>query len=508
MYIDKVNVNTLQFEQDIIKSPKIKNFIRNTYNLHCQCQSQCVYQDEYSLVKKNICNRILATTNISIKNYVLNTIALFKETKLIYEKNNSIYLYNNKLLSWDNIKNINNKNIKKILWMFRKGIVDNLIKIILYNFKETIEWKNDNIFVYSVGSTTLSSDYDITIYAPTIFTVKIIKLFTQYIKNKFYIDSNMLFDTNIYGKGFITFKSEDNIHEEMICGNNKFYYIKESVIYHESQIMWSLLKYIKDLHIYDTLYKEDIAKSIIDFLLQKFNGKNYINFLKIAIKLNKDLASLIPSQLFTDASGLYVNILDIEEEHLSPIKSSYNDNDLQNLPSIDESLLLKQTDFISLVNYFGTETYYSRGAFLDVVVNNQMCKNETLKINLNDYDYIQSILENAGFYIIHGHTTKYFIRVKMAFEQLSNDIKTNILITPSDILEELDNQYYINDYHTEKQELTNTQELKCRKYIIKFVYKILKSFFEKYYKDNTREIHIPFKNYDLTKITNKNTTSI
>lgn len=497
LYNNKLNKN---IERHILESPKIKNFIKNTYDLHCQCQDQCVYQNEYLVIQKNICSRILATINPLIKNYIQNTISLFKEVRLIYEKNNSIYLYNNQLLSWDNIKDIQNENIKKVLWMFRKGIVDNLIKTILYDFKETVKWKNDNIFVYSVGSTTLSSDYDITIYAPTVFTVKIIKLFTQYIKNKFYIGSNILFDTNVYGKGFITFKLEDGIHEEIICNNNKFYYIKESSIYQESQIMWALLKYIKDLHIYDTLHKKNnITQSIIEFLLKKFHNKNYINFLEIAMKLNKDLASLIPSQLLTDASGLYINILDKEEDHLSPIKSFYNHTDLINLPSIDESLLLKQTDFISLVNYFGTETYYSRGAFLDVVVNNQMCKNEISKINLNDYDYIQSILENAGFYIIHGYTTKYFIRVSMAFEKLSNDIKKNILITPNNILHELE----VTNYYDNK--LTSIQELKCRKYIIKFIYKVLKSFFEKYYKDNTKEIYIPFKNYDLTKITNKNT---
>lgn len=503
-YSDKF-VDYSHFETNILNSNDIQTFIKSTYELHCQCAEQCIYKEKYMSVNTELCNRILASDDPNIKTYISKTISLFKELGLIHEINDNIYLYNNKLFTWANIKNLQNENIKKIFWMFRKGVVDNIIKIVLNNFKKDTVWKNENIFVYSVGSTTLSSDYDITVYAPADYTVKIIKAFAWHIKTKFSIDSSTLFDTNVYGKGFITFKTEDNnqdIYSEKTCANNKFYYVKENPIYQESQLMWSLLKYIKDLQEYDfESLEDDIYESIKNFLLKKFNNKNYSEFLTTAIKLHQNFTKIIPHNSFTDGTGLYINILDTESRHLSP-NSAYNIGDVKE----DNALLLKQTDFISLVNYFGSETYFSRGAFLDIVVNNQMCNNDTVQIKLNDYDYIQSILENAGFCITHGHTTKYFVRVKMAFEKLSNDIKEKIIITPVHILDELDNDHYISDYNNQKQDLTSDEEIKCKKYIIKFIYKILTAFFEKYYPDNTKEIYIPFKNYDVKNIIRKENT--
>jgi hypothetical protein len=74
-------------------------------------------------------------------------------------------------------------------------------------------------------------------------------------------------------------------------------------------------------------------------------------------------------------------------------------------------------DFISLINFYGTETYFTRGAFIDTVVISQMCGNK-LDIQLTEVDYITSILENAGFFFIHNNKTKYIIRVLNTFKTL------------------------------------------------------------------------------------------
>lgn len=80
------------------------------------------------------------------------------------------------------------------------------------------------------------------------------------------------------------------------------------------------------------------------------------------------------------------------------------------------------SNYISFVNYNGSETYFTRGAFLHVVINEQMCKDadESLKIKLNDDDYIDSFIENISELMMHYHKTKYLDRAKRALTRLSN----------------------------------------------------------------------------------------
>jgi hypothetical protein len=79
------------------------------------------------------------------------------------------------------------------------------------------------------------------------------------------------------------------------------------------------------------------------------------------------------------------------------------------------------SNYISFVNYNGSETYFTRGAFLQVVVNDQMCKDkdESKKIILGDDDYIDSFIENMSELMIHYHKPKYIDRAKRALLRLS-----------------------------------------------------------------------------------------
>jgi hypothetical protein len=54
------------------------------------------------------------------------------------------------------------------------------------------------------------------------------------------------------------------------------------------------------------------------------------------------------------------------------------------------------SNFISFVNYNGSETYLTSGAFLDVVINQQLCLNKD-QINLSKpYMYFISFIENMS----------------------------------------------------------------------------------------------------------------
>lgn len=74
--------------------------------------------------------------------------------------------------------------------------------------------------------------------------------------------------------------------------------------------------------------------------------------------------------------------------------------------------------FISYINYNGSETYFTRGTFLDVVVNRQMCKAD--KIKLSQDEYLDSFIENMADLMINYHKDKYLTRSVDALKQVTS----------------------------------------------------------------------------------------
>jgi hypothetical protein len=171
--------------------------------------------------------------------------------------------------------------------------------------------------------------------------------------------------------------------------------------------------------------------------------------------------------------------------------------------------LLGTSDYTSLVNFYGTETYFTRGAFLDIVVNKQMCKTS---IQLQDIDYISSILENSGFFFLHNDKTKYFIRVVNTLGLLIKNNKYKILQYSNEyekIIEIFNNIKTVNEkgevsYDTNYCQWIDEKTfdlLKCEKYtifnlLLKINYEILNiySYFYSIIKLNINEIET-FKFY-------------
>jgi hypothetical protein len=73
---------------------------------------------------------------------------------------------------------------------------------------------------------------------------------------------------------------------------------------------------------------------------------------------------------------------------------------------------------LSLINVFTAESYYTRGAFLDVVVNQQMCKSGVLQVDRDAY--IDSFTENVAEHLIHSKQ-KYHDRATAALAKLTTD---------------------------------------------------------------------------------------
>lgn len=483
------------------------------YKQVCQCTTQCLKISDTENIKyildneASICNKIvLDNINSNISRKIIN-----KSLKYLLDNNylkaigldDKIHKYYLTLddtltkLTWENIKLIKKKSIKELLWLFRKLVVDNLLKIIIdehsrqeININEGIISSDfKNMKVYSVGSTEISSDYDITLYSNNNNALSIvIEDFQTRFISIFGEHSSIVFDTNIYGKAYIIFNCDEKCKNNYISVNlekckiqkEKFYYLKslndekidnKEGKYKYTQVIWSLIKYMRDLK---TSLGETIHNKYFDFLKNNIDTK----ILDIALE------SLI---YLKNTNNTYCDLIKYENEYLD----NYN----------NFSRLLFDNDYISLINFYGTETYFTRGAFLDTVINSQMCLGnlntyikENININTNDIvkdfikkipiklnqeDYIASILENAGFFFIHNDKTKYLKRIKDSILILANIDDMYMEIIKSIYFKDLlnitsDNYDYCNWIDNNDFDI-----LKCEKYemfqvIFKIVYRILK----------------------------------
>ena len=390
----------------------IDQFKKFVMNYICQCFSQCISLDEDNIIFNNppqkICNKIITDTNLTEDFYdkiISNAIEFFIAEDILVRKGVKMYISPDiegvlKKLTWENIKSLNelNKEIHELLWLLRKLIVDSLLRKILLQLKRKSKIEKTDVKVYSVGSSNLTSDYDITLYGQVDEKVFIINEFSKEFKQLFNDDSSIVFDTNIYGKAYITFDKDPNYTFVENCNTQEdFYYVKNDYSYANSQLVWGLIKYFKDLR---QAFDEDTYNGLFYFMDKKIDCEHLKICKKMLIYLkNKDQEVVN-----------YNYLLGIENKFMNIYKNDNKDS------------LLALTDYISLVNFYGIETYFTRGAFLDTVVNNQMCSKENPAIILNEIDYITSILENSGFFFLHNSKTKYFIRMHDTVKKL---IETN-----------------------------------------------------------------------------------
>jgi hypothetical protein len=375
---------------------KPSGFENCVFNYFCQCYSQCIGLGKEFGNKQDICTEIVIDGDVNnleyYDNLINDAIQYFESHNLLYKSGIKYYILledkSKVKLSWENIKSIQSEETKKLFWLLRKLIVDSIIKKLLKQNKLS----RDDIKIYSVGSTKLTSDYDITLYGNTNYKVKIIKSFQKIFKTYFHEDSSIIFDTNIYGKAYITFDDKEYIGytTKVACGQT-FYYLNENPS-GGGQLMWGLIKYLRDIrdsfgeHIYNDLFK------FMNNKMPTFKILSYANKTLIYLR-NKD-----PNDIN------YTSLFKREESFID----TYGKNTLVGIH-----------DFISVLNFYGTETYFTRGAFIDTVVNSQMCSNK-IEIPLSEVDYITSILENAGFFFIHHNKTKYALRVLNTLKLLIN----------------------------------------------------------------------------------------
>lgn len=489
--------NHVTFENQIYfkNDTDFKKFV---YNNICQCLDQCLDLNEKELIIQNnstICNEIKlgkqTMSNENVHQYydsiITNAIDFFVDNSIIINDEYKYYIINNGIklkLTWDNIKLINNDNDKTLLWLFRKLIVDLLLKKLLLFYND--------IKIYSVGSTTITSDYDITIYSNGNGNVNIanfINDFQELFVFLFNDTSDIVFDTNIYGKSFIVFNPNEN-YTYKICDKIKtpFYYLKFSESYKYSQLTWALVKYFKNIK---ESFDEYISNDYINFLIKNIWTKP-LNIISIA-------KNTLLSLLNKDLKVINYNILLENEDN---IKNVYKNTDQ----------LIIESDYISMTNFYGNETYFTKGAFLDIVINTQMCKDQD-KIEISEIDLLCSILENAGFYFIHSNKTKYLKRVvstlnnlisiNTEFYKVLTDNKYykdfNIIIESLKTNNSLDDNKYCMwvDQAQEEFDLLKCEKYKLFNLLFHIIYILLKKHLNSV--KNITKDNVPFYNYFINK---------
>ena len=455
----------------------------------CQCYSQCLTlnKDKYILNKEaDICNKIdVGTMTSQTANELIDRPLKYFTKKRYIKKmgSNQQFKYyitvDNTVVkfTWENVKAIKNTEIAELFWLFRKLVVDSLLKSII---------TNKEVKVYSVGSTNISSDYDITLYSNDNNIIGyIIKEFQTQFQKRFGEDSSIVFDTNVYGKAYIIFECYKSCSEYIPidlkkCKGQKeqFFYIKslndntgmkeggfKGDLKH-TQVVWGLIKYLKNLR---TSFGESIYNKYFDFLNSKIKNRILNIAHESLIFLNNTVKTYSES---------------IRDE--TRIKHIYDENNY--------NVLFFTTDHISSINFYGEETYFTRGAFLDTVVNDQMCKEDNIK--LYEEDYIASILENAGFFFLHNDKTKYLKRVKKSLLLLTNINSEYSSLLKSIYYHELSNVTNENYDYCNWIDINDFNLLKCEKYeMFQVLFKLIYRIMSIYIKSLDENIKFPF--YDI-----------
>lgn len=406
----------------------------------------------------------------------ISTLIKFVKYKLLYIGDfGEYYLLNDKELSWNNIKELklvdtiqNNTLIdyiskkyktshiavyKILLWYFRKIFVNSLIFDLVGYYKTCKGKENDfDLDFNSVGSIKISSDYDITLSGNNYKYISlIIGKFTSIVERIFKNSEDFVFDTNIYGVGFSKKTSKkdrlDKLHYgcEITCNNTQFCITKLNIKNEKKDIndqhIWAFIKLLSNLQICikqneiyikcDDKNKSNVLSNdfqdsyncILDTIIQSYN------------KLYKNEYDLISS----NDEDYVLFLLNKADKFIKKHPKSYGFKDSDffygiyaNLIATADKLIDKYgiNNYISLVNYYGVETYYTRGAYLDVVVNQQTCKN-TLNMNstnVNKDGYLDSFIENCSDFILHNFKDKYKKRALSALYNILSDNKQDEFI--------------------------------------------------------------------------------
>jgi hypothetical protein len=191
--------------------------------------------------------------------------------------------------------------------------------------------------------------------------------------------------------------------------------------------------------IMDAFDKEHLKCGEFDYILSddlNFVVSQHIwALIKMLLKLNEvqhmgeglsdifmgDLSKYFGENIYYRAAWDFINKYDSNMEYYQETVNDINGFLNRSINKDDDKVDIKYiiSNFISYVNYNGSETYLTNGAFLDVVVNGQMCKNSDENIIKLDFNsYLDSFVENLSDLMTHYQKVKYLDRARAAFKNM------------------------------------------------------------------------------------------
>lgn len=377
--------------------------------------------------------------------------------------------------NWEKIKlaQINRSPlIMRAMMEFREQYVRHTVKLIIDNLKqENIEnpefiKKLETVEIKAFGSTNLTSDFDLTIGfthdkddesgLELMISSSILGQFNRMFRENFDCESGSFFDTNLYAEGLLPDITNEigikNTEGTWVGGKGPYQWTNQRLRaeHNLNQTILSLVKVRKFMGEEQwQKYRESIEINVAD--------DNQLRTRKMFDKVSAiyDEAFGIKGQLATKMKALTSQTdiklndnlaLTASNSLYTEMLESINFEDLKHKSKGDKDKLKVLLSLkLGMATIYAHEAYFSEGAIRDVVVNQQILKEESSKIAISPSQACQSLNENLGdftkelsnfqnknFSTVAIHASKYMGRTLRAFDaviqaldQANIDFKTD-----------------------------------------------------------------------------------
>jgi len=319
-------------------------------------------------------------------------------------KENRYLMWDGDILSWNKVQSLKSVNqlprdfveevqaftrsgteivelVQTLFWYFRKAMVDSIITSIMASAVAADPYKAQCMAISS-GSIRLSSDYDINVYGDCSEMLGI--FFEEEVYKIFGEQPGYVFDSNVYSSSFMNKyapQGKKNWYTQHKCGAESFYYLD-----------FSDKKVVFDQHVWAAL---KIVKTVAEL-------KKEPEYSTSMVQVHNVLQDT--TVIWDMLTEIYSTLMEVKQSSHGLLFES----------KMSKGISLQDwANHLSTINFKGSETYFTRGAFLDVVANGQICKGKNTA-TLNKHIYFDSFIENLADFCLHHRKVKYLQRMKIS----------------------------------------------------------------------------------------------
>lgn len=253
----------------------------------------------------------------------------------------------------------------------------------------------------AVGSVNPTSDYDITITGPK--SSRIVEEFNDRFREKWGVESGVIFDTNLYGASFIIpqqipnfsyflkrdlkdISKRQNIPERMLTPTDFAFYVNMEKDPKDMrwQRFWAWNKY--------QFWKNQVMKNTIPRNYSFLNIQNTIadSVFQTDFRLSETMYQQLTRGMNVENIAAMNKQYEKELNKLFSIRTQFDNADSMNEVAARGREMKNQ---ISRSNFFGNETYLTQGAFNHVVGRMQ---SGFTGLSIHEHEYVDSFIENSA----------------------------------------------------------------------------------------------------------------